>query len=217
FNFAFGLVDYCEGYLPTGYMFSGNWCSGTNPAWWEDLVYTPQFANAVNCRWEELRATVWHKDSIKDFIAANRILLSNAASRNHARWPLMGQNPTAVKYVAATFNGDVALMENWLMYRIDWLDANMIGNDCNLSLEEQAPLNVHIFPNPTSGNLNVSCSEGIDQINIYTLNGTLLSSNEFVSGTSQVNLDLNLLSNGLFVCEIWSNGTQLFKRLAVAK
>ena len=23
FNFAFGLVDYCEGYLPTGYMFSG--------------------------------------------------------------------------------------------------------------------------------------------------------------------------------------------------
>ena len=36
-----------------------------------------------------------------------------------------------------------------------------------------------------------------------------MSSNEFVSGTSQVNMDLNLLSNGLYVCEIWSNGTQL--------
>ena len=129
----------------------------------------------------------------------------------------MGQNPTAVKYVAATFNGDVALMEDWLMYRIDWLDANMIGNDCNLSMDEEATLNVEIFPNPTIGNLNVRCSEGIDQINIYTLNGTLLSSNEFVSGTSQVNLELNSLSNGLFICEIWSNGTKLFKRLAVAK
>ena len=65
------------------------------------------------------------------------------------------------------------------------------------------------------GNLNVRCSEGIDQINIYALNGTLLSSNEFISGTTQIYLDLNMLSNGMFLCEIWSNGTQLFKRLAV--
>ncbi len=129
----------------------------------------------------------------------------------------MGQNPSAVKYVAATFDGDVALMEDWLMYRIDWLDANMIGSDCNLALDEDVTLNVNVFPNPTSGNITVRSSEGIDQINIYSLNGILLSSNTFMEESSQITLDVSTLSNGIFLCEIWSKGTLQFKRLSVAK
>lgn len=218
FNFAFGLVDYCEGYLPTGYMFSGNWCSGTNPAWWEDLVYTPQFADAVNCRWEELRATVWHKDSIKDFIAANRILLSNAASRNHARWPLMGQNPTAVKYVAATFNGDVALMENWLMYRIDWLDANMIGNDCNLNVDQPLPVSdLRIYPNPNTGLFYISGTNGLTgKFVVRNMMGQSVYRGEISErDEGKVSIDLSHVKSGVYFIDHFSDSKHHIKKVLI--
>ena len=220
FNFAFGLVDYCEGYLPNGYMFSGNWCSGTNPGWWEDLVYTPQFANAVNCRWKELRTTVWHKDSIADFIASNESLLTNVAPRNHARWPLMGANPSAVKYVATTFSGDVTLMEDWLMDRIDWLDSNMIGTDCNLSTPKDNPFGVDIivYPNPTAGICTIETSVEIDRVQIRSNTGQLVAlidiNNRLIDG-QEITLDLQALSDGIYSLEFLSSGFQIVRKIAI--
>ena len=219
FNFAFGLVDYCQGYLPNGYMFSGNWCSGTNPAWWEDLVYTPQFANAVNCRWKELRTTVWHKDSISDFIASNESLLTSVAPRNHARWPLMGVNPSAVKYVAATFSGDVELMEDWLMDRIDWLDSNMIGADCILNENEMdaIALDVIVYPNPTSGICTVTSPVLFENVKIRSNTGEIVAiiktDNRHVG--EKILLDLQGLANGMYSLEFISSEVQFVKKIAI--
>ncbi len=218
FNFAFGLVDYCGGYLPTGYMFSGNWCSGTNPAWWEDLVYTPQFADAVNCRWKELRAGVWDKDSLRHFIATNRILLGNAVSRNHIRWPLMGQNPAAVKYVAGTFNGDVALVEDWLMNRIDWLDANMIGNDCSLSIDNPLPVSeLRIYPNPNTGLFHISAVNKLaGKFVIRNIMGQTVYQGELLeSGQSRVLIDLNHVQSGVYFIDLFNESKHHIEKVII--
>jgi len=219
FNFAFGLVDYCQGYLPNGYMFSGNWCSGTNPAWWEDLVYTPQFADAVNCRWKELRTTVWHKDSITDFIAGNESLLTSVAARNHARWPLMGSNPSAVKYVADYFSGDVELVEDWLMDRIDWLDSNMIGADCILNQNEidAVASDVIVYPNPTSGICTVTSPVLFENVKIRSNTGEIVAiiqtDNRYVG--EKIILDLQGLVSGMYSLEFVSSEVQFVKKIAI--
>ena len=221
FNFAFGLVDYCQGYLPNGYMFSGNWCSGTNPAWWEDLVYTPLFSDAVNCRWKELRTSVWHKDSIKTFIADNEALLMSAATRNHSRWPLMGSNPSAVKYIAATFSGDVAIMEDWLMDRIDWLDSNMIGADCLLGTESVNAIatNLTVYPNPSSGICTVETKLNLTSVNVRSNTGQLVAVIHFDATYSAEKriLDLSELATGMYALEFISSEVSFVKKIAIVR
>ena len=215
FNFAFGLVDYCEGYLPYGYMADGNWCSATNPAWWAKLKATPQFADAVNCRWKELTSSVWHRDSLIDFIHANENLLSPIAGRNHARWPLIGgYNPASVKYVASTYGGDVQLVEDWLMNRMDWLDSNMIGAPCNLSTTDRnigSALNIH--PNPSTGVFTIKSSDPILYAAVYSSNGTQVWAEHFSSGKNKVALDLSALPNGLYSCILSSKQGQQTRKI----
>ena len=89
----------------------------------------------------------------------------------------MGANPSAVKYVATTFSGDVTLMEDWLMDRIDWLDSNMIGTNCNLSTPKDNPFGVDIivYPNPTAGICTIETSVEIDRVQIRSNTGQLVA------------------------------------------
>ncbi|MDA8820644.1 CotH kinase family protein, partial [Schleiferiaceae bacterium] len=189
FNFAFGTVDYCNGYIPTGWMYSGNPCSGTNPAWWEKLVNTPAFANAVNCRWNELMTTVWHPDSLAEFISSKAALIAPAVGRNHNRWPT--SNPAAVKYIGLNYEDDVDIMKDFLMQRILWLNANMIGNSCmDSNISKPYDVSFAVDMNPYAGIYDTVFVSG--DFNSWSGNSHPLSDNDgdgIWTGTYAINQD----------------------------
>jgi hypothetical protein len=132
----------------------------------------------------------------------------------------MGANPSAVKYVATTFSGDVTLMEDWLMDRIDWLDSNMIGTDCNLSTPKDNPFGVDIivYPNPTAGICTIETSVEIDRVQIRSNTGQLVAlidiNNRLMDG-QEITLDLQALSDGIYSLEFLSSGFQIVRKIAI--
>ncbi len=206
FNFAFGLVDYCQGYLPDGFLYSGSGCSGQNPAWWEKLVATPQFADAVNCRWNELRTSVWHKDSIMNFISEKELLLSNASLRNHARWTLPnGTKPPHVYVMDSTLSGDMNIMENWISARLNWLDSNMIGIDCNLKVDQTPSVSdLRIYPNPNTGLFYISSINGLTgKFVVRNMMGQSVYRGELSErDEGKVSIDLSNVKSGVYFIDL---------------
>jgi len=91
FNIAFGNGDYCEGWMPQGWMYYVH-CDRGNPFWWNKLFSQPVFINHAKCRWQELRETVLHPDNIFQIIEEKRSELGPALGRNFDRWPVIGQS-----------------------------------------------------------------------------------------------------------------------------
>lgn len=83
--------------------------------------------------------------------------------------------------------------------------------DSTAGLEEELQNSIRIFPNPSSGTFIVE--SGIDAVkyDIYSLSGKLIKSGNFVSGTSQINLEA--VSNGLYILNLSVNEVQIIKKL----
>ncbi|MBL0071309.1 MAG: CotH kinase family protein [Bacteroidetes bacterium] len=69
YNIGFWNADYCEGYLTSGWQYQFNNVCGTAgdnnvPFWWAWMLQDPYYKDALRCRWEELRVSVLHKDTL---------------------------------------------------------------------------------------------------------------------------------------------------------
>lgn len=75
------------------------------------------------------------------------------------------------------------------------------------SIGENALNTANVYPNPTKGNVTVTLSESVDNATatVYSVNGTVVSS-EVVSGT-QFSVNLDGLTNGLYIMEL-NNGSE---------
>ena len=219
FNYSLGLTSVCNGYEYDGFQYNG-YCSAQIPAWWRKLVLTPAFADAVNCRWKELRSTVWHEDSIMAFIGDNELILDQVAQRNHDRWPLdPGTVPLNVQVIDSTYAGDVDIMETWVSNRLDWLDSNMIGSDCaTFSLEEEIALrkNLRLYPNPSTGNITLLLLNGLHgDLQIRNQLGQIVHVDAIEEGTTKVNLGLNHLENGIYFVEVKTSVNSVYQKLVI--
>lgn len=221
FNFAFGTAEYCNSFLPEGWQYNGP-CGTKSPKWWEYLVNTPKFADRVNCRWKELTTTVWHPDTLTAFIDYKANLLGPAAERDRLRWPLdSGAKPLGTKYVDSTYAADVARMKNFLLDRIAWLDSNMIGTDCQLSLAETPRVYpaISAYPNPSTGLFNVLLRGEFSQIIVRSPLGELLHSEALPLedySNQPLQIDLGWLPTGLYTIEALSASRQEVVKVIVA-
>jgi hypothetical protein len=98
----------------------------TTSDWFPVLIAEPTFKAAVVARWKELR-----QGSLSDAQVTARITrlttgLANGALRNFQRW----NNLTTARIgffetpTVATWEGQVAAMQTWLLGRMAWLDMN---------------------------------------------------------------------------------------------
>lgn len=98
----------------------------TTADWFPMLIAEPAFKAAVVARWKELR-----QGSLSDAQVTARITrlttgLANGAQRNFQKW----NNLTSARIgffetpTAATWEGQVAAMQTWLLGRMAWLDMN---------------------------------------------------------------------------------------------
>jgi len=216
FNFSLGLTASCFGWKYDGWAYDGI-CTDLHPEWWEKLAQTPAFADAVNCRWKELRRTAWHSDTLSNLIQSYETLLSPAAEREHERWPITyGQSPAQVYFVDSTFAGNVAVVKNFLASRLDWLDSNMIGTDCNIGIREAVVANpVALYPNPANDFVTFESGLPFEKLIIRNLLGGEVYRSAHPLGTARESVAIGTFAPGMYLCEIHCGKQRFVKKLLV--
>lgn len=163
YNIGFWNADYCQGNLYTGWQYQFNNICGTSgdnnvPFWWSKFLQDPAYTAQLRCRWEELRLTVLHTDTLMDEIDAMALLLDEAKDRHFTKYPIIGTtvwaNPSPV---ATSYAGEISNMKAWLQQRLTWLDANIPGT-CTLSSAVgmgDGNESIAVYPNPFNGSFNI--------------------------------------------------------------
>jgi len=156
FNLGFGNFDFACPPQPQGWAYQfRDFCEPYHPFWVEKLMEIPQVRHQIDCRWAEMRTGAWHTDTLMQFIDENVETLSNAQVRNFERWQVLGNYVWPNNFVGQTYEEEIDFLKNWLTQRLDWMDANTIGNcDFFVSNDNISPTpNLNIYPNPVDNYL----------------------------------------------------------------
>jgi len=90
-----------------------------------------------------------------------------------------------------------------------YLDNILVKSSETLSfINQDIESDLQVFPNPTSNKLIIKTSYDIDRIELYDILGKKVMEN---ANTQKLNL--NLLSNGVYILQIYSGKTKLIKRI----
>ncbi|XOV66974.1 MAG: CotH kinase family protein [Fluviicola sp.] len=162
FNLSFGNADYCLAETTTGWQYHFDQVcdfSTSIPFWWERLLDSPAYRNALRCRWDELRQGILSTSYINNFIDSVALDLQDARIRNFQRWPIIGQYVNWNGFVGQTYQEDVDYMKTWIQQRSEWIDLNLSGQ-CNLSTDdmEHSPEYHQAWPNPFNEQLTIGFS-----------------------------------------------------------
>lgn len=130
YNFAFGNASFCSGAQTTGWMYDG--CVPATiptPILWRRLLTDTNYANAVKCRYLELRKTILDTGYLFQYL--NRYAfdtLDAAQKRHYTKWKIIGTNPGGFNaYIASSYPDELNRLKNWIRNRLNWMDANLPG------------------------------------------------------------------------------------------
>ena len=156
YNLAFANADYCIAWEHEGWAFEDDIaCGSEQPFWFDRLLSDEPFRNEMNCRWKELRQTVFQTDVILQFIDDQAAILNEAQSRNFDRWGVLGNYVWPNYFVGNTHAEEIDFLKNWMTSRLDWMDANMLGECIEVSVDDFEGVNVEVFPNPFSTGVDI--------------------------------------------------------------
>jgi subtilisin-like proprotein convertase family protein/spore coat protein CotH len=221
YNIGFWNADYCQGNITTGWQYQFNNVCGTAgdnnvPFWWSRFLQDPVYTAALRCRWEELRQSVLHTDTLMNKIDAMALELDEAKDRHFTKWPVLGTvlwaNPLPV---ASTYAGEIQNMKNWIQQRLIWLDANIPGV-CIPSGESELANGSQlfsIFPNPTSNIVTIrltETAEKVSSVNIFNIFGQEVKSFR-ISPTYATEIDISDLSQGVYFIQLNGNNQLISK------
>ncbi|MCH2233396.1 MAG: CotH kinase family protein [Crocinitomicaceae bacterium] len=213
FNLAWGNANYCEGGLTTGWeIYFNDVCGGggalNNPFWWNKLVTDPDYTRALNCRWQELRQTTLHTDTLLAYISEMEIYLSEAADRNFNRWPILGTYVWPNNFIGSTYVEEINYLRSWLSARLDWMDDNMFGACADLQIEEEH-ISFEIYPNPAQETIVIQQygTYQTGQIIIQNTLGENVLKTELVA-ENQV-IDIRNLESGIYLVNLINSKNQI--------
>jgi hypothetical protein len=244
FNLAYGNADYCGGVQTDGWQYYQ--CDhGGYPLFWDRMLQDTLFTNALKCRWESLRETKLHTDTIFQYIDEFVDELDGAQQRNFDRWQVMGVYlwPNAWFYAQATSHEAVIVQQkNWLSERLTWIDQNLPGQaqyceiydnfeeeiiidpkdtitdptDTTKTLYYQGSIpDLNIFPNPAHDYLQIVSKSELEQLNITNLSGMIMLKTQPASTTYDA--DLSSFENGVYFIQVKTNSQSYTQRFIVMK
>lgn len=155
-NLGYGNFDFgCdEGPEDWSWTWVGN-CAA-QPFWLSKLMSLTSIRNEVNCRWQDLRTTALHIDTLLNYIDNKALELDEAQERNFDRWQTLGNYVWPNAFVGNTYEEEVNYTKDWLEQRLNWMDENMVGT-CIINASNDIAKNmveIKAFPNPFSSEIN---------------------------------------------------------------
>ncbi len=130
YNFALGGVGAMEAApkttTDTGWRYSGT--RNVNN-WYPKLTADPAFMAQVKTRYQELRKTLLSDAAVKQRMADLAAPLKQAVVRDFAKWPVSAIIKSTTGFTggptAPTWEGQLQVMEDFLIARLAWMDANL--------------------------------------------------------------------------------------------
>jgi len=206
FNLGFGNFDFECPPQAAGwaYQFS-DFCNTPHPFWVQRLTEIPQVSHQIDCRWAQMRAGAWHSDSLMQLIDENVETLSDAQARNFERWQVLGTYVWPNDFIGQTYEEEVDFLKNWLTQRLDWMDANMLGNcDFFVVNDNILPIqNLNIYPNPIDNYLFIELNNNNlknTQLQLYDITGKHI--NTYSLSKSFNKIDLQNIAKGMYLYSI---------------
>ena len=218
FNLAFRNADYCDGADTDGLIFD-RLCDGGYPFWWNELLQNDEFQSIVRCRWEELRATSYHTDSLFAFIDGQVEIMSPSINQNFARWNILGTylwpNPFPL---ANSHAQEITFLKEWLTARLQWMDDN-IGSTCQMSVNttELEALEVfEIVPNPAYDKLSLLMEADLwSEIKGIAIINALGQRTDLPNLGTNLSFDISHLMAGVYFVELQLGGETYLKKVVI--
>jgi hypothetical protein len=200
------ITEHCINFNQTdgsGWAYLINECEAwpVPPSWELKLLEDQAFANEIHHRYNMLRKSILSESSLFHVIDSVAVLLDEAQERHYKKWQILGINVGTEEYGEQpdSFGGEIEKFKNWIQRRLNWLDANMVGEDTYAGQEPAS--NIRIFPNPAREILNVETDQVIKKVEIFTLTGVIVKEKNDC-GDSMVSLDISILKPGLYIIHI---------------
>ena len=218
FDQTYGMSTVCSNDDYTGWTYLQNQpgCEDLEsmPMWWQRFMADQVFINHMKCRWENMRSSFLHGDSINTWIDQNLATLHPSIDRNFVRWPFIGDLIWAEPYpVPQTYAEEITYMKIWIANRLAWMDANLPGT-CNTTGIEEVELDsgLNFYPNPASSTVVVDLkNSGVVTLNDLT--GNLHFKIHHVGG--KLNIPVEGLPNGMYILALETKEGIKAKKLVI--
>ncbi len=202
FNLGFGGIGHCQAASIESWAYQFNMICPEHdhqvPFWWSRFLEDDSFVSELHCRWNDLRSSTLHKDSIFDYVDSQYNELEEAQLRNATRWPKYEND--------YSYNEEIDQLKEWIGSRIDWLDANIPGNCMSFDFENEF---FRLFPNPVEATLEIRFSDEINgERNIEILDSSGRVVELFQSLNTVLEIDLSFLRQGIYLIKVESGGEQ---------
>jgi hypothetical protein len=235
YNLGFGNADYYEGWMTTGwelvyltnYQNIPSYEPFLTPLWWRKLFDDNDFRNKVYARWQNLKTDILNSAHIISYIDSLTLLLDESKTRNFERWPVLGVWVWPNYYVGQTYEQEINYLKNWIAFRLNWMNQNMIGEPTSIEPAEiQYPIVFALeqnYPNPFNPSTSIQYSTGNRQfvtLKVYDILGNEIATllNEDVeSGNHNLNFDASNLTSGIYVYKLQSGNFVAYRKMIFLK
>jgi hypothetical protein len=176
FNISFGNVDYNNQAVQTyGWLY-------TDPSriyFFRRMMNDRIFSNHLNCRWHELRTSVFSNDRMFGYIDSLVNELQGPIAKNFKKWTVLGNYIWPNIFIGNTHAEEISHLKTWLLDRLEWMDDH-IPLECITGLDDgqiDGPF-VRAYPNPFFDKVRFETNnpENILQIRIFDKEGRLITS-----------------------------------------
>jgi len=218
FDLCYGNEDYTDFNLATNIWLYSKYEDkyGGRMHWWARLMEDPGYRGVFVARWKELRKGTFHTDSIMMYLDDTIESLGEAIDRNFARWPILGQYVWPNHYIGETYIDEVDFLKEWIMERVNWIDANIMLAE-NVS-ENYSGNEILVFPNPAMDQINIyfylTCSGEI-RIEMVDILGRKVFQEEIFpenQGYQYLSLNINQLASGYYVLQVSQRGNRIGRK-----
>lgn len=181
------------------------------PDWWSIMHTDPVFLQQRYCRWQELREGPWTTDAFLEMVDSLHQLLAEPAARNFLRWPELNY---------ADFDGNVAARKALIADRLDWMDAQITEQSCELvsaTTTTSSSSDWQLYPNPASALVQVTIGQdyGPVSLEIHDLNGKLVFFKTLPAGQQSLEVAVDKWPPGMYWVAIVGEHGRSVRRLVV--
>jgi hypothetical protein len=214
FDWAWKNIWDCSTFQATdgsGWSYKINDCPNIWPnsnGWTVRLLQDPEFANALNKRYFELRNSFLSFSYLNSFIDSVQNMANEAQVRHYTKWNILSQSVGApeVDPQPGTYIGQVTKFRNWIQTRLTWLDTNMPGKSVSTFYDPEEVTNSYrIFPNPATEMVYIETSSEMQEIEIFNNSGKSVFHKSGLSAFS-TKVNVSNLTSGIYLIRMKIKG-----------